>query len=212
MDLEYETRERPPDRIAFRVDGARRLLIFPLSPRWVRMMGIIAPFAWGVMQLGFAVAFAWMLRSMTRSPGGRVNYVWSPVLIYLIGAIVVLATSMWALRSYRRYGHLSRQFYIDEVKSVFGARSEGSERWREWPLAAIKGARVSLLRNVLGRPVGGVLNVRLRRWPSSVTVRCRDRDLPEVEAFARELARLLPGRVELLHSPKAPVAPQSPDM
>jgi len=197
MELEYETHERPPDQIVFLVDEQRYLLAFPLNPRWVRLTGIIGPFAWGAAQIAVGVYFGWMLQSMNvllRAP----RFALAPMLIFFAGGIILMLYSGLLFRSYRRFGHLSRRLYIDESASALGERREGKERWREWRQSAIKTARVSRLRNVLGRQVGGVLSIRLRCWPYWIAARCRQKELPQFQRFADELARQIPGRVTIL--------------
>jgi hypothetical protein len=117
--------------------------------------------------------------------------------MYVGWGMLLWIYSFRALRSYRRFGHLPRRLYLDSTAHQLGERREGKVRWRQWPLTAIKYARLSTIHNLLRRPAGGVLQIRLRKWPFFLAVRCGVKDLPSLRGFAMELAGRLPERVSL---------------
>jgi hypothetical protein len=192
VQLDYQVHERAPGQIVFEGDSQRHTLTFPLTPRWMIILSIVAPFSFGTLQFAAAAQMAWFQWSFSRSLGMPIFSLWPAIFLQLVGGMFWMAFAWFPLRSYRRYGHLPRQLSLDAGKGTLNHRGERSARRREWLVSELRSARLSPMRNPLGRPAGGKLSICLRRWPFWINVRCRESDLPQVRAFAQQLFRQLP--------------------
>ena len=195
MQIDYEIHERSPNQILLENDPPRYTLTFPQTPRWLVIVSIVSQFSLGTFMLVGLAWMAWMAWSFHRSYGIPFPAA-SPMFVFdVIGAFVPIACGWFMLRSYRRYGHLPRGLSLDIARHTISHRPERNPRWREWPLSAIVSVRLSPIRNLLGRPAGAALSIRLRRRPLPIGARCRQRDIEQFKAFATELSHQLPGRV-----------------
>ena len=198
MKLDYEIQEWAPGRILLENDPPRYTLTFPQTPRWAVIVGIVSALGLGTFQLVGVGWLTWMLWSFNRTWGMPALVILKPMMVIgIVGPFIPIACGWFALRSYRRYGHLPRKLSFDAAKCMLSHRPERNPRWREWSLSAIASVRLSPIRNLLGHPAGAALSIRLRRRLLPIGARCRQRDIEQFRAFVRELSEELPGRVTI---------------
>jgi hypothetical protein len=198
VQLDYEIQERSPGRIVLEDEPPRHTLTFPQTPRWLVIVGIVSALGLGTFQLAGLGWLTWMLWSFNRTWGMSALVILRPMMLMgIVGPFIPIACGWFALRSFRRYGHLPRKLSLDVAKCRLSHRPERNPCWREWPLSAIASVRLSPIHNLLGHPAGAALSIRLRRRLLPIGARCRQRDVEQFRAFAAELSQQLPGRVTI---------------
>jgi hypothetical protein len=188
VKIDYQTRERAPQEVTFDSEGALQTLTFPLTPSWVSVLAICMLFMNAGLQIAALVFYIRISRQFP--PAFR------PSLSPLAGCLA--SASIWGLlgwrmlRSYRRYGHLPRQLWLDQSGQTLGHRPEGTKRQREWPLTSVRRVAVRPVRGLTGKFAAQCVQIRVRGKLFALTVICRSRNQAALDAFMAAFLPVVP--------------------
>jgi hypothetical protein len=106
------------------------------------------------------------------------------VLLMMSGeAALYGAIGLFQLRSFYRYGHIPRVIRVDRTREALSTHREGSNRWRDWPLAAVREVQLKPLKSVIPGQKANELVIRVQgRW-IPLRYRIRNQDVPVAERF-----------------------------
>lgn len=202
VELNYEIRERAPQRLVFESDGDRRTLTFPLSPSWLVYVSVGSIFAIVAAKVVLVAFFLWTLWHFPM----RLPIPWGMLGAYLVSASTLGVIGWSTLRSHRRYGHVPRAVWIDPIRKIIGHRGERAARAREWPLADVRQVRVTTIRHLTGRRAAEVVRIRLRRRILPLVITFRLKDQAVLRSLIDFLTPLIPAATIRLPTPSVAAA------
>lgn len=177
--LDYEPRPRPTRRLIFEADADGCSLTFPRKAAWL-IWGDIA-FDLGCM----TISVIWLGGVIGLSHRSAMPI---PIPAWMIVAIVAIAclaalSSLKALRSHLKRGHLACCIHINRLTQTLSLRDERSNRWRDWPLAAVRTVQLKPVTSMIPGQKAAELVIRTEKRRPSLRYRCRNEEVQVAEQF-----------------------------
>jgi hypothetical protein len=192
MNLNYETREKPPAHLHLESNDNLHTLTFPLSPAWLIYFSITVLFALTAIHLILAItAFRLFNQFLPLKQSPPIILILMPA-FPIIGALFYALLAFLMLRSHRRHGHLPRSIWIDTAAQTLGHRHERTPRHRLWPLQNLTHLRVTNIPNLAGLPLGYIIKIRVRGRLSPLHFRCPTEHQNSLRTFFAILLPLIP--------------------